>query len=470
MRNVWMRASLIAIGVAGLAACQTPSPDYPVTRPVASAPAPAPAAPPASVDEALAAPPASPTTDVETRDLEPVANAPAREPIPVPAEEPPPPVAYTPPAYTPPPPAPPPQAAAPQAPPPRAAAPAPRPSPPVMIATGRVVTVGGQTTTYVVKSGDNLDALARKFDSTRRALADLNNLREPYTLRPGQRLKVPSAPVKAYVVASGDTQFAVARRFSINVSVLRRLNGLSANAGLRPGQKLTLPPNIRDLGPQRRPDAPATTTVAAASPPPVAPTTRPVSGPPAATAPVTPPPPVTRPYTPLPPTSMRPATPPPPPGVSTPPAQPMLNSSPPVSDSEIATLGRGRFLWPIRGDLLSGFGPKPTGQRNDGLDIRAPAGATVRAAAGGEVVYAGNQVPGFGNLVLIKHADGWVTAYAHLDKISVQMRQQVTQGQEIGQAGTSGGVSESQLHFEIRYAPSPADRARPIDPALVLPR
>ena len=86
------------------------------------------------------------------------------------------------------------------------------------------------------------------------------------------------------------------------------------------------------------------------------------------------------------------------------------------------------------------------------------------------MVYAGNQVPGFGNLVLIKHADGWVTAYAHLDKISVQMRQQVTQGQEIGQAGTSGGVSESQLHFEIRYAPSPADRARPIDPALVLPR
>lgn len=465
MRHSWIRASLIAFGVMGLAACQTPTPDYPVTRPDTTPPAPA--APPASVDEALNPPAAAPTTDVESRELEPVANAPPREAIPAPADEPPPPAqAAAPPpppqpAYTPPPPQP--------APP---AAPAPRPSPPVMIATGRVITVGGQTTTYTVKAGDNLDALARKFDSTRRALADLNNLREPYTLRPGQRLKVPSAPVKAYVVASGDTQFAVARRFSINVSVLRRLNGLSANAGLRPGQKLTLPPNIRDLGPQRRPDTPGT-TVAAASPPPrppVAPPARPAYSPPPATAPATTAPPVARPYTPVPPTTMRPATPPPPPGVSTPPAQPMLNSSPPVSDSEIATLGRGRFVWPVRGDLLSGFGPKPTGQRNDGLDIRAPAGATIRAAAAGEVVYAGNQVPGFGNLVLIKHADGWVTAYAHLDKISVQMRQQVTQGQEIGQAGTSGGVSESQLHFEIRFAPSPADRARPIDPALVLPR
>ncbi len=463
MRHSWIRASLIAFGVMGLAACQTPTPDYPVTRPDTTPPAPA--APPASVDEALNPPAAAPTTDVESRELEPVASAPAREPIPTPAEEPPPPQAAEPPppqpAYTPPP----------QPAPAPAAAPAPRPSPPVMIATGRVVTVGGQTTTYTVKAGDNLDALARKFDSTRRALAELNNLREPYTLRPGQRLKVPSAPVKAYVVASGDTQYAVARRFSINVSVLRRLNGLSANAGLRPGQKLTLPANIRDLGPQRRPDAPGTTVAAATPPrsPPVAPPVRSATPPPAS-APSTAPPPVARPYTPLPPTTMRPATPPPPPGVSTPPAQPMLNTSPPVSDSEIATLGRGRFVWPVRGDLLSGFGPKPTGQRNDGLDIRAPAGATIRAAAAGEVVYAGNQVPGFGNLVLIKHADGWVTAYAHLDKISVQMRQQVTQGQEIGQAGTSGGVGESQLHFEIRFAPSPADRARPIDPALVLPR
>ena len=86
------------------------------------------------------------------------------------------------------------------------------------------------------------------------------------------------------------------------------------------------------------------------------------------------------------------------------------------------------------------------------------------------MVYAGDQVPGFGNLVLIKHADGWVTAYGHLGKVEVRMQQKVTQGQQIGEAGATGGVSEPQLHFEVRYAPNPQERARPIDPALVLPK
>ena len=86
------------------------------------------------------------------------------------------------------------------------------------------------------------------------------------------------------------------------------------------------------------------------------------------------------------------------------------------------------------------------------------------------MVYAGDQVPGFGNLVLIKHADGWVTAYGHLGKVEVRMQQKVTQGQQIGEAGSTGGVSEPQLHFEVRYAPNPQERATPIDPTLVLPR
>jgi murein DD-endopeptidase MepM/ murein hydrolase activator NlpD len=148
----------------------------------------------------------------------------------------------------------------------------------------------------------------------------------------------------------------------------------------------------------------------------------------------------------------------------------MIESSPTPTDTEIASAARGRFLWPVRGEIISGFGVKGVGRRNDGLDIRAPQGTLVRSAAGGEVVYAGDQVPGFGNLVLIKHTDGWVTAYAHLDRVSVQMRQQVSQGQELGQVGLSGGVTEPQLHFEVRYAPTPADKAKPVDPVLVLPR
>jgi murein DD-endopeptidase MepM/ murein hydrolase activator NlpD len=140
------------------------------------------------------------------------------------------------------------------------------------------------------------------------------------------------------------------------------------------------------------------------------------------------------------------------------------------NDSQVSQLGRGRFIWPLRGEIISVFGPKAVGQRNDGVNISAGIGDAVRAAAAGDVVYAGDQVPGFGNLVLIKHADGWVTAYGHLSRVDVKMQQKVTQGQQIGQAGDSGGVSQPQLHFEVRYAPTPLERARPIDPTLVLPR
>ena len=88
-----------------------------------------------------------------------------------------------------------------------------------------------------------------------------------------------------------------------------------------------------------------------------------------------------------------------------------------LTDAQIAAAARGRFVWPVRGDIVRRFGPLGVGRRNDGVDIKAAQGTDVQAAAPGEVVYAGNQVPGFGNLVLIKHADGWVTAYAHLDKV-----------------------------------------------------
>jgi murein DD-endopeptidase MepM/ murein hydrolase activator NlpD len=145
-------------------------------------------------------------------------------------------------------------------------------------------------------------------------------------------------------------------------------------------------------------------------------------------------------------------------------------ASPPPTDSQVAELGRGKFIWPIRGEVLSDYGPKAAGQKNDGLNIRANAGDSVRAMAAGDVVYAGDQVPGYGNLVLIQHPDGWVSAYAHLSRVGVKMQQKVSQGQEIGQAGSTGGVSEPQLHLEIRYRPPGEDRARPIDPKLVLPR
>ena len=151
------------------------------------------------------------------------------------------------------------------------------------------------------------------------------------------------------------------------------------------------------------------------------------------------------------------------------PVTPSVSGIAGLTASQITTAGRGRFIWPLRGQVISPFGDKGTGQHNDGVDIAAVPGSGVRAAAAGEVVYAGSSIPGFGNLVLVKHSGGWVTAYAHLDRIEVRMRDTVAQGDEIGQAGQTGAVDRPQLHFEVRYAPDPTEKARPVDPTLVLP-
>jgi murein DD-endopeptidase MepM/ murein hydrolase activator NlpD len=134
----------------------------------------------------------------------------------------------------------------------------------------------------------------------------------------------------------------------------------------------------------------------------------------------------------------------------------------------VAVAGRGLFAWPVRGEVISGFGPKGPGQRNDGVNIAADAGASVKASAAGEVVFAG-ELPGFGKLVLLKHDGGWVTAYAHLSKVGVKMKERVSAGEEVGLAGQTGMVDRPQVHFEIRYASDPRARAKPVDPTLLLP-
>ena len=113
-------------------------------------------------------------------------------------------------------------------------------------------------------------------------------------------------------------------------------------------------------------------------------------------------------------------------------------------------LAGGRFAWPLRGVVITGFGPQGGGVHNDGINIEAPAGTPVLAAENGVVAYAGNEVPGLGNLLLIRHSDGWVTAYAHNGQILVRRGDQVARGQQVATAGASGSVLSPQLHFEIR--------------------
>jgi murein DD-endopeptidase MepM/ murein hydrolase activator NlpD len=355
--------------------------------------------------------------------------------------------------------------------------------------TGKVVAVEGAPETYTVAKGDRLDRIAKKMGLTRKELAELNKLKAPYALKPGQELKGPAKKAKAYTVGAGDTLFAIARRFNVTAQAIADENDIGVHSALRVGLKLRLPEGYKDKGPiktQAQVEVETPSAPLSLPPPRIRPTPAPApyaSQPaPYVSAPVAPPRPQawTPPAPAAQPAPVRPpvASPVPPARSAqapmTPPPTAPVTGGPPTSgafsDSQISQLGRGRFIWPLKGDLISTFGPKGTGQRNDGVNIRANPTDSVRAAAAGDVVYAGDQVPGFGNLVLVKHADGWVTAYGHLARVDVKMQQRVAQGQQIGMAGSTGGVGETQLHFEVRFAPTAADRARPIDPILVLPK
>jgi len=115
------------------------------------------------------------------------------------------------------------------------------------------------------------------------------------------------------------------------------------------------------------------------------------------------------------------------------------------------------FRWPLRGRVISEFGAKPDGTRNDGINLSVPQGAAIVAAEDGTVVYSGNELKGFGNLLLIRHKNGWSTAYAHISKMLVKNGQTVRRGQVIAKAGQTGAVSRPQLHFEIRRGTAPVN-------------
>jgi murein DD-endopeptidase MepM/ murein hydrolase activator NlpD len=281
----------------------------------------------------------------------------------------------------------------------------------------------------VVRPGESIFEVAERVRTPIRAIIDLNGLQPPYDVTPGSTLKIP--PPVVYTVKAGDTFLSLSRRFSIDPRSLANLNDLTLESPLKAGQRLALPSLVKDK---------------AALPP----TT-------VATAPV-------RPVTPgaLPSKPVRPAS-----TAQASSAASLSEPDPPPVNAVAA--GKGKFAWPIKGDILSAYGPKGPGQRNDGVNIAAKEGDIVRAAAAGAVVYAGNSVPGFGNLVVVKHPGGWTSLYGNLGKMSVKIGSPVGQGDQVGVAGTSGSVDRPQVHFEVRYAATPQEKARPVDPQALLP-
>ena len=238
------------------------------------------------------------------------------------------------------------------------------------------------------------------------------------------------------VVTSGQTLSSISRTYGIPRSTLAAANGLDVNAPVKIGQKLTLPGV-----------AGATTAVAAAAPkvvaPAVAAATKPVTTAQAAIAPVAA---ATKPV-------VAAVTP-----VVEPKAQTIAAVKPSETPDEARVADSGvQFRWPVRGRVISGFGPKPGGQQNEGINVSVPEGTSVKAAEDGVVAYAGSELKGYGNLVLIKHSDGWVTAYAHNSELDVKKGDTVKRGQVIAKAGQTGSVTSPQVHFEIRKGSQPVD-------------
>lgn len=265
-----------------------------------------------------------------------------------------------------------------------------------------------------VHRGDTVYSLSRKHNVPTRALIETNNLKAPFLLSPGQRLKLP--PASIHVVQKGDTIYSISRRYNVDMSLLARQNQLRPPYNIYEGQFLKLPGSIVEqkktqvaVRKTAEPKPAAKTQTAAAK--------KAVSSKPTKTASKK--------------NSVRLPAPP--------------------------TRSKAKFAWPVDGKVMTKFGAAGAGRHNDGINIKVNEGISVRAAENGVVAYAGNELKGFGNLLLIKHADGWITAYAHNASLLVKRGETVTRGQPIAKAGKTGNAKEPQLHFEIRKGTKAVD-------------
>lgn len=272
-------------------------------------------------------------------------------------------------------------------------------------------------------------------------------------------------------VKPGDSVQVLARRYGVAESSLLAANGLVAGAQLAPGQTIVIPAYGQQTAAVAAPTASAQAPgpqVLGQLPPVKPPVPKSVSSQVAAAAPAKPAAPQTTSVamatsgstatdaTPglLPPAGNKPAQ--QVAALAPSQTQPSVKSATPAS-AGVESAADGSFRWPVRGRVISAFGVKPGGERNDGINIEVPEGTPIKAAEGGQVIYAGNELKGFGNLVLVKHPNGFVSAYAHASEVLVQRGDNILRGQTIAKVGATGNVSRPQLHFEIRNGNRPVD-------------
>lgn len=300
-------------------------------------------------------------------------------------------------------------------------------------------TLAGYTDRIIVDDSENIYTIASKYNVSMPALILANNIKFPFILKEGQTLVLPYPD--QYKVKKDDSIYKIAKQFNLNVSQLIAMNDLKSPYGLTEGQELRLPPAIKKgegtktlvyVKPVLKDNTEAETIKVLSEeqnisfiPVPVMKDSQRVSG-------------------------------------------HSISESPSPSAVMSKTLQKKQknegFIWPVEGRLLSGFGPKTGGLYNDGINIRVKEGVHVKASASGRVVYSDGDLEGYGNLVIIKHSNGYITAYAHNRDLLVKQGDFVEQGEDIAVAGSTGNVRVSQLHFGIRKGKKPVNPVRYLKP------
>lgn len=321
-----------------------------------------------------------------------------------------------------------------------------------------------------VQQGDTLYGISRRYHVSLNELLQVNGLTNP-NLKPGQKLYLPAkkgarrpinkpevaatagpaaqappAPPAApadiarwngsYTMKAGDNLYAVSRQYKVKLADLQGANGITDVRRVRPGTLLKVPGE--GVAPTPAEGAAA---AASANDPGIAQST--TSAPALSTHPT-----IINGEKKVAAIDAKTDAAPTPATTAPKPAEPATS---------VAQAGPVKLRWPAKGRVIAGFGPRPDGTHNDGINVAVPMGTEVHAADGGVVAYAGNELKGYGNLVLIRHDNGWVTAYAHNDEIAVKRGDKVKRGQLIAKAGKSGQVDQPQVHFELRQGSKPVD-------------
>lgn len=266
---------------------------------------------------------------------------------------------------------------------------------------------GSTPSEVIVGRGDTLYSISKRYNVQLREMIDINNLYPPYTLRVGQVLHLPA---KTYhTIAKGDTLYSISRKYGTDIQTLAANNGLEAPYTLIVGQRLAIGgSSTQSTNYTNKPtySAPKSTTAQRTNSK----------------------------------TSNSVAT-----------------KSTTTKNTTVSKYRKTKFAWPVRGTVISKYGAIGKGRANNGINIKAVEGTAVKAADKGTIAYAGNELKGYGNLILVRHDDGWITAYAHNSKLLVKKGQRVAKNEKIATVGKTGGVNAPQLHFEIRAGKNPVN-------------